>query len=464
MDRFEERRKQLLEECQIDVEQLKGAWDRISQFLEPFLASLGTPKRIEFATQYVVGLTSDLQRKNIESIAYLHDQDRQPLQRFIGQMQWDHRPMLMELARQVGTTIGEADGVIVFDPSGHAKQGTHSVGVNRQWNGRHGKVENCQVGVYMGYASSQEHVLVNQRLYLPQDWTKDRSRLDACGVPCDVKFSTRLNLSLDMLDEQGPLLPHSWIAGDDEFGRSTQFRRDLRARNERYMLAVPSNTLVRDLEGGAASEWQDSGPPANPFVRVSALREALTDDDWVRVDVRDAEKGPLIVHVAIRRVLAITEKKNPSAEETLVIIRRGDENGKLVHDYYMSNGDRQTPAKEFARVATAQHRIEECIKRAKSEAGLSDYETRTWWGWHHHQTLSMMATWFLVLETRMGKKNHASSDRSTGPRSIGHDVARRNRVTRTRTNRAQLSATIGTKRTRTLLPPQKTQILATTTS
>jgi len=459
---FEECRKQLLEECKVDTELFEGIETRLAQFLKPFASSLESGVRREFAEQYVAGLTSNLERKNAESIAYFHDEDRQGLQRFIGQMEWDHRPMLTELARQVGVELGEPDGVIVFDPSGHSKQGKCSVGVHRQWNGRRGKSENCQVGIYMAYVSRQEQTLVNERLYLPRDWTKDRKRCRKCGVPRNVEFATRLNLSLDMLEEQGSLLPHSWIAGDDEFGRSTRFRRDLRARTERYLLAVPSNTLVRDLEATPPIYSGHGKRPMNPFVRVDQWCAALTNESWTRVDVRDGEKGPLVVHVALCRVLAITERKNPHAEEILVIVRRMDEHGEAIHDYYLSNADRQTPANEFARVATAQHRVEECIKRAKSDAGLSDYETRTWWGWHHHQTLSMLATWFLVQEARRGKKIDTGFDRSTGPRNVGQDVVRRCRPTRRRASCSGLSAPIGTKRISTALSPQETQSLATT--
>jgi SRSO17 transposase len=458
---FWECKKQLLDECKVDAVLFEGTEMRLAEFVRSFASCLESDVRRQFATQYVAGLTSNLDRKNVESIAYFHDEDRQGLQRFIGQMKWDHRPMLMELARQVGTEIGEADGVIVFDPSGHSKQGKSSVGVHRQWNGRRGKIENCQVGIYMAYVSRQEHVLVNERLYLPKEWTTDRKRCRKCGVPRDVKFATRLNLSLEMLQEQGSLLPHSWIAGDDEFGRSTGFRRDLRALNERYLLAVPSNSLVRDLEAAPPIGPGHGQRRMNPFVRVDQWCVALTDDSWTRVDVRDAEKGPLVVYVARCRVLTITERKHPDAEEMLVIIRRVDEHGETIHDYYLSNTDRHTPAHEFARVATAQHRVEECIKRCKSEAGLSDYETRTWWGWHHHQTLSILASWFLVQETRRGKKIHTGLDPATGPRGIGQVVIRRCRPTRRRTSCSRLSTPIGTKRIGTTLPPQETQNLAT---
>lgn len=151
--------------------------------------------------KYVAGLVSNVKRKNAESIAYHHDQDRQPLQKFIGQSPWDYQPLLTELARQVGVEIGEPDGVIVFDPSGFPKKGTESVGVQRQWCGRLGKIENCQVGVYMGYVSSIEHALVNMRLYLSAEWAKDKKRRKKCGVPKEIRFQTRHDQSLDMLRE-----------------------------------------------------------------------------------------------------------------------------------------------------------------------------------------------------------------------------------------------------------------------
>jgi SRSO17 transposase len=142
--------------------------------------------------------------------------------------------VLRELACQVGTQLGEADGVLVFDPSAHPKKGTESVGVQRQWCGRLGKIDNCQVGVYLGYVSRLEQALVDMRLYLPESWARDRKRRTKAGVPQDVRFQTRHELALAMLDDKGPLLPHGWVTGDDEMGRSTHFRRALRGRNEHF--------------------------------------------------------------------------------------------------------------------------------------------------------------------------------------------------------------------------------------
>ena len=166
--RFRVRLDELLDDAQVRPGLLRGVLPRLDAFLQPFVTALQTPERRTNARHYVQGLLSDLGSKDVESIAYLHDRERQGLQKFIGQAQWDHRPLLAELARQVGRELGEADGVLVFDPSAFPKQGTESVGVQRQWCGRLGKIDNCQVGLYLGYASRREYALVDVRLYLPR--------------------------------------------------------------------------------------------------------------------------------------------------------------------------------------------------------------------------------------------------------------------------------------------------------
>src|SRR3972149_7026182 len=263
--RFDVRLEELLEDAVLDPRIPKGMLDRLEQFVEPFAARLTSSEQREHVREYVAGLCSDVKRKNSEMIAYLHDQERHALQKFIGQAAWDDRPLVGELARQVGAELGEADGVLVFDPSAFKKQGKDSVGVARQWCGRLGKIDNCQVGVYLAYVSRKEHALVDLRLYLPKEWIKDKRRRKKCGVPREIRFRTRHALALEMLDEHGKTLPHAWIAGDDEMWRSSAFRRKLRGLEERYLLAVPSNTLIRDLEA-QPPPYAGHGPrPKAPF-------------------------------------------------------------------------------------------------------------------------------------------------------------------------------------------------------
>ena len=414
--RFEVRKQEMLAECEVSPQVFRGVEKRMQEFVQPCANLLRMPAQREHAADYVSGLVSDLERKNVESIAYRHDQDRRNLQHFIGGAEWDHQPLFAELARQVGQEVGESDGVIVFDPSAFPKQGKESVGVARQWCGRLGKLDNCQVAVYMAYVTGSDHVLVNTRLYLPEEWTGDRKRMKAAGVSKGVCFQTRHAQALEMLDEQGHLLPHAWVAGDDEMGRTTAFRRDLNDRNEQYLLAVPSNTAIRDLEATAPPYGGHGSDPKTPFVQAHQWRDKVEADQWTRIKVRDAEKGPLEIELVACRVQAKIERRMMQYDEMLVIIRSLDAEGVTKYDYYLSNAPSNTPLKEFARVALAAHRVEEPIKRGKSEAGLSDYEVRNWRGWHHHQVLSLIATWFLASEARRGKKIHTGDHGSTNPR------------------------------------------------
>jgi SRSO17 transposase len=398
---------------------LRGLLPRLDRFLHPFVTALRRGEQRDNAHAYVAGLLSGLRRKNVESIAYHHDQDRQALQKFIGQAPWDHRPLLTELARQVGAELGEPDAVLVFDPSAFPKHGTASVGVQRQWCGRLGKVENCQVGVFLGYAARAEHALVDVRLYLPEVWAKDQPRRKRAGVPRGARFRTRHALALEMLGEKGPLLPHAWVAGDDEMGRSAAFRQALRDRRERYLLAVPSNTLVRDLGAAPPAYGGHGRRPRVPFGRVDRWAAALPEGSWATVDVRDGEKGPLVVQVVKARAQARTDRRRAGPEEYAVVVRERQADGTWKQDYYLSNAPGETTLAEFARVTKAAHRIEECLKRAKGEAGLAHYQVRTWAGWHHHQALALVATWFLVREARRGKKADTGPDRPAlgrGPR------------------------------------------------
>jgi SRSO17 transposase len=408
--RFEVRLEELLEDAVLDSRIPKGMLDRLERFVEPFAVRLTSSEQREHVREYVAGLCSEVKRKNSETIAYLHDQERHAIQKFIGQSPWDDRGLIGELAQQVGTALGEPDGVLVFDPSAFKKQGKDSVGVARQWCGRLGKIDNCQVGVYLGYVSRKEHALVDTRLYLNKEWAKDKKRRKKCGVPREIRFRTRHALSLEMLAEHGKVLPHAWIAGDDEMGRSSAFRRDLRALGERYLLAVPSNTLVRDLEA-SPPEYRGRGRrPQVPYVRVDRWCEALSESVWTTIDVRDGVRGPLVVQAVKTRVQAKTDRRRNGPEEVLVVVREEQSDGTTKHDYHLSNAAPETALAELIRVVKAEHRIEECLERAKGEAGLAQYQVRNWRGWHHHQTLSLLAAWFLTQEDMRGKKIYSSAD------------------------------------------------------
>jgi SRSO17 transposase len=405
--RYALRKRQLLDECQVAPELFEQVIPRLHAFLKPFVPVFQGQAADRHATTYGCGLLSNVERKNVESIAYRFGQSRLPLQSFIGWDAWDDAPLRDELRAQVKTHLGQGDGVLVVDPSGFPKSGRESVGVARQWCSRLGKVDNCQVAIYLGYVSRKGHTLVDTRLYLPKEWTKDKARLDKAGVPnASRAYRTRHQLALEMLEKHGASLPHRWIAGDDEMGRPSWVRRRLEALGEQYLLAVPSNTLMRDMEVEPPAARSRGRRPQRPWQSVEPWSQSLEETAWDKIDVRDGSKGPLVVEAVKRRVVSRTHRRQQGDPETLVVLRYRDRDQAQVVkvDYYLSNAAPETPLEECARVAKAEHRIEECLQRSKSEAGLADYEVRHWTGWQQHQTLSLLATWFLVRETQRGKK------------------------------------------------------------
>jgi SRSO17 transposase len=217
-----------------------------------------------------------LAHKHVASIAYRFGQDRLPLQRCIGWAPWEDVPWRQELTRQVAEHLEQAADVLVFDPSGFPTSGTASMGVARQWCGRLGKGDHCQVAGYLGDVSGEGHALVDMRLYLPKEWTTDKARLDKAGVPNAHRgYRSRHQWALDMLQASGTRLPPGWIAGDDERGRPYWCRRRLARLGERSMRAVPSTTLRRDLER-APPEYRGRGRrPKRPWQRIDPWSTAL---------------------------------------------------------------------------------------------------------------------------------------------------------------------------------------------
>jgi SRSO17 transposase len=421
-----QRQKALLSDCIVSPDVFNHIVDRLDAFVVPYQQALETEAGQRNVHLYLQGLLSHLPHKNAEDIATLVDVERLVLQEFIGTAPWDHRPLIQVLVGHVVDQMGEPDGIIAFDPSSFPKRGTHSVGVKRQWCGHRGKVDNCQVGVYMGYVSRHDHALLDFRLSLPQEWARDEQRRQECHVPPEVRYHTRHDQCLEMLDLWGDQVPHGWVTGDDELGRHTRFRHDLRERGERYVLGVPCNTTMRDLEA-LLPEYQGRGRrPKAPWQSVTEWRKLLQPNAWRRLTVRDGEKGPVEIEMVKRRVQTRLERKRTGPEEWLVVTRRPlsddrtlepraspdatDQDARYRYRYYLSptgssEAELVAPSlAELARVIKAGTGIEASFKRGKGEAGMDEYQVRTWEGWHHHMVLSVIAVWFLIGETHRGQQ------------------------------------------------------------
>ena len=421
-----QRQEELLRDCIVSPDIFTHTVDRLCDFVVPYQHVLETKAGQRNVYLYLVGLLSHLERKNAEDIATLVDVERLVLQAFIGTAPWDHQPLVTVLVGQVVDQLGEPDGIIAFDPSSFPKRGTHSVGVKRQWCGHRGKVDNCQVGVFMGYVSRHDHALLDFRLSLPREWARDEARRQACHVPEDVLYRTRHEQCLEMLDLWGDRVPHGWVTGDDELGRHTWFRGELRARGERYVLGVPCTTTMRDLEASLPAYQGRGRRPKAPWQSVTEWRTSLHPTTWRRFTVRDGEKGPVGIEMVKCRVQTRREHKRTGPEEWLVVTRRPlsddsllegksssdatDQDACYRYRYYLTptdgaEGELKEPSlPELARVIKAGLCIEASFKRGKSEVGMDEYQVRTWQGWHHHMALSLISVWFLICETRRGQQ------------------------------------------------------------
>ncbi|HZY88393.1 MAG TPA: IS701 family transposase [Gemmataceae bacterium] len=419
---------QLLADADLSAADVRSCAQRLEVFAQRYLPLFHRAEQRPHALTVLRGKLSGLQRKTTEPIATQASQQRRPLQLFVGAGGWDDDAVLAELRRHVAEEIGDPDGVFVLDGSGFPKKGDASCGVARQWCGRLGKVDNCQVGAFLGYAGRRGKALLGARLYLSKDWIADPARRAQTHVPEAVTFQEVWRLALGLLDAAAPVVPGSWVVGDDEFGRCSELRAQLRQDDWLYVLDVPCNTLVREPTERRPPTRPGGKPRLPVFERVEAWVARQPAGRWRTVTVREGAKGPIQVHVLLAMVQAKEDDGCIGARERLVVLRSLE---KQPQTWYTLSNARQAKRPVLARVHGARHRIEELLQAGKGEVGLGQYEVRSWVGWHHHMTLSLLALWFLEVERlRLGGKN-PSRDRATSPTGVHGTAARTERQRRT---------------------------------
>lgn len=394
----------LLEETTVEGRHLRACTDKLTSFLDRYLPLFYRKEQAANAVVVVEGLLSDLERKTCEPIARREGLERKPVQFFVGAGKWDDEAVMTELRRHVCQEFGDPRGVLILDGCTFPKKGTESCGVKRQWCGRLGKVENCQAGVFLTYATPQGCAPLERRLFLPEDWAADPVRREKAHVPPEVAFRTKWQLGAEMLVRHAADIPHAWILADDDFGRAAEFRAQLRACHERYLFDVPCDTLIRDWERRRPPRSQKSRGQQRetPFCRADTWVKGQPASRWARLQMGAGEKGPLEVQALTVRVRAKHDQR-VGEEERLVVIRTLEESPRT--SFALTNAAPDVPLAEMVRALSQRHRIEEFFEAGKGEAGLGHYEVRSWVGWHHHITLSLLALWFLILERhRLGKK------------------------------------------------------------
>jgi SRSO17 transposase len=387
----------LLAESHLGAADLAECRTRLAAFLRRFIPFFYRVELRKNLNVVVRGMLSDLERKTCEPMAYREGLERKPIQTFVGQGHWQDDAVTAEIRHHVVRVFGEASGALIFDGSAFPKKGTASCGVERQWCGRLGKVENCQVGVFLIYSVKDAWAPLDRQLYLPKGWARDAERRRKTHVPTKVRFRNKWEIALDLLDRSGREVPHSWILGDDDFGKVADFRSALRKRHERYMLDIPGGITIRDLEHSPPR-----GKRVSPFIQATEWAARYAAKRWQRFTVRPAAKGPLEIEACTVRVRA-KHKHRIGPEERLLVMRTLDETPTLV--FKLTDAGVEVPLAELVRVGCQRHDIEELFEAAKGETGMDQYEVRSWVGWHHHITLSLLALWFLILEChRLEKK------------------------------------------------------------
>jgi SRSO17 transposase len=393
----------LLGDAVVTAGQVKGCRQRLVKFMQRYLPWFYRKEQRQHATIVIEGLLSGLERKTAEPIAREHGVPRKPIQTFVGAGKWDDQAVLGKLRRDVVAAMGDVAGALVLDGSAFPKKGSHSCGVARQWCGRLGKKENCQVGLFLAYATDRGQAPLDRRLYLPKDWAADKARRAKCHVPRSVRFQESWRMGLQMIDAHGRQVPHRWVVGDDEFGRVQVLRTGLRERNESYVLDVPCSTVVRELTApGPTAGPNDNRRRVQPFVRAEAWAAAQPPDRWRDMFVKAGQKGPIRVRATMTAVRTMLGTRIGPEEWLLVLRPLHPQPGAPAVSYHLAWSTAPVTLEQLVAAHGRRQQIEQLFEQAKGEAGLDHYEVRSYVGWHHHMTLSLLALWFLCLE-RLGQ-------------------------------------------------------------
>lgn len=405
-------------------DEVRAAAERLVEFHERFATLFGKEQAQDHAYIYVKGLMVCPERKSIEPIALnVGDGQVSALQKFINIAPWDHGDVQAEIQsvfvdELVPTTTGRALGVVgVIDESGFAKKGNHSAGVGRQHNGRLGKEDNCQVGVYLVGVTPGGAALLDHQLYLPADWCAEtkacRDRRAKVHIPEAVAFQTKPQIAAALIRQTLALdiVALDWITADELYGRNGEFLDELEQHGLQYVVEVPVTTTVWTEDPAACvPPYGGRGrvptlPSRESVTAVAAVASRLSGTAWRTLKIRDGARGPLAFEFAAVRVWAV--RQGQSGPPIWLLARRSLEPVPEVK-YYVSNADASTPLGLLAEVACTRHAVEDYFEDAKTYLGMSHYETRSWMGWHHHMSLVAMAHLFITLTRRaLGKKRRS---------------------------------------------------------
>ena len=390
-----------------DFERVTGAF---AEFHACFAPAFGRKECRENSQQYLHALLVQAQeRKNAENLAETVPASARTLQRFLTESGWDDQAITQQLQQYLAPRLNDPEGILIADESGLPKQGQKSVGVARQYCGTLGKVANCQMGVFLAYVSKQGRALVDKALYLPQAWIDNPVRCEEAGVPTQAQeYRTKPELAWQLIERAqawGHLQAH-WVAADDAYGQSPQFRDRLAAAGLWYVLDVPSNTLT----------WTHTPPLGWQRFEFEARAQTLSASDWQAITVGEGAQGERTYLFACEPVY---DNRDQKPVVSVVALYRKNLDGSEPR-YYFAHAPQDTPLDKLARVAAARWSIETEFETDKDDVGLDEYEVRGWVGWHHHITLCLLASAFLLsLQQEWGEKDAPDNPSAGMPRGAG---------------------------------------------
>jgi SRSO17 transposase len=384
-------------DTEVAVEQAREWADELQEVAELIGERFSRSEARERALTYLRGLLSPVERKNSWQLAeQAGDETPYATQHLLGRAVWDADEVRDDLRNYVVRHLGDEEGVLVLDETGFLKKGARSVGVQRQYSGTAGRIENCQIGVFLAWATRAGRTFLDRELYVPQCWADDEERRVEAGVPPEVKFATKPALGRRMIERaQQAGVPFQWVTGDEVYGNDGQMRRWLEGRKISFVLAVAGQYRVF-YEG--ARRW------------AAEIATLLPQKEWKRLSAGAGTKGERIYDWALLPLGEVDEQR-----QRWMLFRRSLSDATELACYVVS-APRETSLQEMVRVAGTRWAIEESFESAKGEVGLDHYEVRSWNGWYRHITLAMFAHAYLtVVRARAAARAKTESQKKRRP-------------------------------------------------
>jgi SRSO17 transposase len=411
----------------MDADQIRQLKPMLTRYLKHFDDCLGRREsRAHFST-YVEGQLSNLREKSCEPIALAAGVPPRNLQEFLGAYKWEEDRARNRLQEMVVREDSGPNSVGIIDETSDVKQGDKTPGVKRQWCGTRGKKENCIVTVHLAYATGDFHCLLDGDLFLPEDWSADRDRCRAAGIPDDVVYRPKWKIGLELLDRaRSNGVVFDWLTFDEGYGGKPDFLREMEARRQAFVAEVPKTFTgwIREPRvtdrpfrrsrgrGRKTPRLLSGSRPAIGVEQMLKYSPELRDQPWVRYRVKDGEKGPMVWEVKHIMITVKDEKGLPGMRLHLVVARNALDPEQI--KFFVSNAAPEVLVQTLLLVAFSRWRVERCFEDGKQEVGLDQWEGRRWLGLKRHLILTSVSYLFLARVRKQLRGKKSGPDRVPG--------------------------------------------------